>query len=86
MSNSAYWNSQYNYYMTNKPPKPESYYNKSFVDRMNEAQKNIDGLVAEKDKSADILAAIKALDCFAAPGSGICFSTDVDNFTILGKK
>lgn len=51
MSNSAYWNSQYNYYMTNKPPKPESYYNKSFVDRMNEAQKNIDNLVAEKDKS-----------------------------------
>ena len=49
-------------------------------------EKEILLIVAEKDKSADILAAIKALDCFAAPGSGICFSTDVDNFTILGKK
>ena len=51
MSNSAYWNSQYNYYMSNKPPEAESYYNKSFVDRINEAQKNIDTLVAEKDKA-----------------------------------
>ena len=49
--NSAYWNSQYNYYLANKPPKAESYYNQSFVDRMNEAQKKIDNLVAEKDKS-----------------------------------
>lgn len=48
---SAYWNSQYNYYLTNRPPAPESYYNKSFVDKINEAQKNIDNLVAEKDKS-----------------------------------
>lgn len=51
MSSSAYWNSQYNYYMNNQPPKPESYYNKSFVEKINEAQKNIDNLVAEKDKS-----------------------------------
>lgn len=48
---SAYWNSQYNYYLTNRPPAPESYYNKSFVDKINAAQKNIDNLVAEKDKS-----------------------------------
>lgn len=48
---SAYWNSQYNYYLTNRPPAPESYYNKSFVDKINQAQKNIDNLVAEKDKS-----------------------------------
>ena len=47
MKNSAYWNSQYNYYMTHQPPKAESYYNQSFVDKMNEAQKNIDNLVAE---------------------------------------
>lgn len=51
MNSSAYWNSQYNYYMTHQPPKAESYYNQSFVDKMNEAQKNIDNLVAEKDKS-----------------------------------
>jgi hypothetical protein len=37
--------------MTHQPPKAESYYNQSFVDKMNEAQKNIDNLVAEKDKS-----------------------------------
>lgn len=49
--NSAYWNSQYNYYMSNQPPKAESYYNKSFVEKINEAQQNIDNLVAEKDKS-----------------------------------
>lgn len=48
---SAYWNSQYNYYLTNRPPAPESYYNKGFVDKINAAQKNIDNLVAEKDKS-----------------------------------
>jgi hypothetical protein len=37
--------------MNNQPPKAESYYNQSFVDKINEAQKNIDNLVAEKDKS-----------------------------------
>lgn len=37
--------------MSNEPPKAESYYNQSFVDKINEAQRNIDGLVAEKDKS-----------------------------------
>lgn len=51
MSSSAYWNSQYQYYMNNQPPKADSYYNKSFVDKINEAQQNIDNLVAEKDKS-----------------------------------
>lgn len=51
MNGSAYWDSQYKYYMNNQPPKAESYYNKSFVDKINEAQQNIDNLVAEKDKS-----------------------------------
>lgn len=51
MSSSAYWDSQYQYYMNNQPPKAESYYNQSFVDKINEAQKNIDNLVAERDKS-----------------------------------
>lgn len=49
--NSAYWNSQYNYYMNNQPPKAESYYNKDFVDKMNEARSNIDNLVTERDKA-----------------------------------
>ena len=49
--NSAYWNSQYNYYMNNRPAKAESYYNQSFVDKIKEAQSNIDNLVSEKDKS-----------------------------------
>lgn len=49
--NSAYWNSKLEYYMVNQPPKADSYYNKSFVDKMNEARQNIDNLVAEKDKS-----------------------------------
>ena len=49
--NSSYWNSQYNYYMNNRPPKMESYYNKDFATKVREAQENIDNLVAEKDKS-----------------------------------
>lgn len=49
--NSDYWKSKYDYYMTNQPPKADSYYNQSFVDKMNEARQNIDNLVAEKDKS-----------------------------------
>ena len=51
MNGSAYWDAQYNYYMANQPPKPESYYNQSFMDKINEAQKNIDNLVPERDKS-----------------------------------
>lgn len=51
MNESAYWNSQYNYYMSNRPPKMESYYNKDFATKVREAQENIDNLVAEKDKS-----------------------------------
>lgn len=51
MSNSAYWENQLNYYKNNRPPKPESYYNVSFVQKINEARKNIDNLVSEKNKS-----------------------------------
>lgn len=49
--NSAYWDSKYNYYMNNRPPKAESYYNKDFATKVREAQENIDNLVTEKDKS-----------------------------------
>lgn len=51
MNSSAYWDSQYQYYMNNQPPKAESYYNKSFAEEINKARANIDNLVAEKDKS-----------------------------------
>jgi hypothetical protein len=37
--------------MNNRPAKAESYYNQSFVDKIKEAQSNIDNLVSEKDKS-----------------------------------
>ncbi len=49
-------------------------------------EKEILMIVTTKEKSAAILDAIKALDCFATPGSGVVFTSDVDNFTILGKK
>ena len=49
-------------------------------------EKEILLIITEKEKSAAILDAVKALDCFSTPGSGIVFSSDVDNFTILGKK
>ena len=51
MSSSSYWDGQYKNLMANKPPSSDSYYNQSFVDRMNEAQRDIDNLVSEKDKS-----------------------------------
>ena len=51
MSSSSYWDSQYKNLMANRPPSSDSYYNQSFVDRMNEAQRDIDNLVSEKDKS-----------------------------------
>ena len=51
MSSSAYWKGQLDYYKSNPPKKAESYYNQSFVDKINEAQRNIDNLVKEKDKS-----------------------------------
>lgn len=51
MSSSSYWDSQYKNLLGNKPPSSDSYYNQSFVGRMNEAQRDIDNLVSEKDKS-----------------------------------
>jgi hypothetical protein len=51
MSDVNYWEGQLDRLQANPPKSHENFYNQSFVDRMNEAQKNIDGLVAEKDKS-----------------------------------
>lgn len=51
MSSSSYWRGQLDYLSNNRPKSSESYYNQSFVDRMNEAQANIDNLVGEQNKS-----------------------------------
>lgn len=51
MSDLNYWKGQLDRLQSNPPKSHESFYNQSFVDRMNKAQANIDGLVAEKDKS-----------------------------------
>jgi uncharacterized coiled-coil DUF342 family protein len=49
--NSRDYKSQYDALMASPPPKPESYYNKGFADKVREARENIDNLVAERDKS-----------------------------------
>lgn len=49
--NSTYWSNQITNLQNNPPKSAGSYYNQSFVDRMNESKANIDNLVAEKDKS-----------------------------------
>lgn len=51
MSDVSYWQNQVKKLQANPPKASSSYYNKDFVDRLNEAQANIDNLVAEKDKS-----------------------------------
>lgn len=51
MSDATYWKKQLDILQSSKPKSYGSYYNQSFVDRMNEAQANIDNLVAEKNKS-----------------------------------
>jgi len=50
MSSSAYWSGEYNR-IINNAPSSSNYYNQSFVDKINEAQADIDNLVAEKDKA-----------------------------------
>lgn len=51
MSSSSYWKGQLDYYQNNRPASYTSYYNQSFVDKINEAQKDIDSLVSEQDKA-----------------------------------
>jgi hypothetical protein len=51
MSDLNYWRGQLDRLQANPPKSHESFYNSDFVERMNKAQANIDGLVAEKDKS-----------------------------------
>jgi len=49
--NSAQAEAEWRYYLNNPPQKASSYYNQSFVDRINAAQNNLNNLVAEKDKA-----------------------------------
>ena len=51
MNDVKYWEGQLNRLQSNPPKSHEDFYNSDFVDRMNKAQANIDGLVAAKDKS-----------------------------------
>lgn len=51
MSDASYWKSQVDKLNANMPKSHENYYNQGFVDKMKQAQSNIDGLVAEKNKS-----------------------------------
>ena len=51
MNDVIYWGSELSKLQNNPPKSTTNAYNKSFVDRMNEAQANIDNLVTEKDKA-----------------------------------
>lgn len=51
MNDANYWKTQLDKLQSNPPKSYENKYNQSFVDRMKEAQANIDNLVTEKDKS-----------------------------------
>lgn len=43
-------------------------------------------IVVDEDKKETILEAIKTLECLSQPGSGIAFCTDIESFSVLGKK
>lgn len=43
-------------------------------------------ILVPSDKQENIVNAIKQLKCFQKVGTGIIFSNDVNNFTVLGKK
>lgn len=49
-------------------------------------EKEILLLVVEQDSKDNIINAIKDLVCFTTPGSGICFTSAVNSFTVLGKR
>lgn len=51
MNDLNYWKGQLDRLQSNLPKSQENFYNSDFVQRMKEAQANIDNLVTEKDKS-----------------------------------
>ena len=42
-------------------------------------------IVVDEDKKDAVLEAVKSLDCLSVPGSGIAFSSSVNEFSLLGK-
>lgn len=48
-------------------------------------EKDMIMILADTEKSAEILESIKVLPFLAKPGSGIVFSSSAENFTVLGK-
>lgn len=51
MSDLSYWESQLNKLNANPPKSSQNFYNSDFVQRMKDAQADIDNLVTEKDRS-----------------------------------
>lgn len=43
-------------------------------------------IVVSEDKKDNVINAIKKLPCLSQPGSGICFCSEIEDFSILGKK
>ncbi|WP_407396502.1 P-II family nitrogen regulator [Treponema sp.] len=42
-------------------------------------------IVVSEEKKDAVLDAIKTLPCLSQPGSGICFCSEIENFSVLGK-
>ena len=42
-------------------------------------------IVVSEEKKDAVLEAIKTLPCLSQPGSGICFCSEIENFSVLGK-
>lgn len=42
-------------------------------------------IVVDEDKKDAVLEAVRSLDCLSVPGSGIAFSSSVNEFSLLGK-
>lgn len=43
-------------------------------------------IVVDDEKKEAVLDAIKTLPCLSQPGSGICYSSEIESFAVLGKK
>ena len=43
-------------------------------------------IVVSEEKKEAVLNAIRELPCLSQPGSGICFCSEIEDFSILGKK
>ena len=48
-------------------------------------EKDMIFILSDKNKSEDILNAVRTLPCLAKPGSGIAFTSPAEGFTVLGR-